>query len=59
MISGLAAATDRLLTTVAHVALNAEELARALRRVVAWWATGRDPGPVLSSSDGMLPTING
>lgn len=26
---------------------------------LAWWATGRDPGPVLSSSEGTLPTLEG
>ncbi|GAA4825662.1 maleylpyruvate isomerase family mycothiol-dependent enzyme [Nocardioides caeni] len=26
---------------------------------LAWWATGRDPGPVLSSTDGTLPTMGG
>jgi maleylpyruvate isomerase len=28
-------------------------------RALAWWATGRDPGPVLSSSEGTLPTMEG
>lgn len=26
---------------------------------LAWWATGRDPGPVLSSTNGTLPTMEG
>jgi maleylpyruvate isomerase len=26
---------------------------------IAWWATGRDPGAVLSSSTGVLPTMEG
>lgn len=28
-------------------------------RALAWWATGRNPGPVLSSSNGTLPTMEG
>ena len=28
-------------------------------RALAWWATGRDPGAVLSSSEGTLPSLEG